>query len=99
VKGSLIGIQYEHWFFGPESWETAEAIPLQGKYTADEQTVSKHYAEFRDLGIDWLLIDWTNMLWMKPAWEQHTGATHQLEEKTDVLFKTALDGDDGHCRY
>jgi hypothetical protein len=24
VSGSLIGIQYEHWFSGPDSWKTAE---------------------------------------------------------------------------
>jgi len=57
VSDSLIGIQYEQWFYGPESWQTAEAIPLLGKYTTDEATVGKHYAQFQDLGIDWLLID------------------------------------------
>ncbi len=88
---SLIGIQYEHWFYGKETWRTAEATPLLGQYTTDEATVTKHFASFRDLGVDWLLMDWTNMLWMKPAWEQHTGETHQLEDKTDVLFRTALD--------
>jgi len=91
VSDSLIGIQYEQWFYGPESWQTAEAIPLLGKYTTDEATVGKHYAQFQDLGIDWLLIDWSNMLWSKPMWEEHTGDTQRLEEKTAVLFKTALD--------
>jgi hypothetical protein len=88
---ALIGIQYEQWFYGPESWKTAEAIPLLGKYTTDEPTVAKHYAEFQELGIDWLLIDWSNMLWSKPLWEEHTGDTLQLENKTAVLFKTAVD--------
>jgi hypothetical protein len=46
ANDSLIGIQYEHWFYSPDSWETAEAIPLQGKYTTDEQTVSNHEATF-----------------------------------------------------
>jgi hypothetical protein len=87
---SLIGIQYEQWFYGPQSWKTAEAIPLLGKYTTDETTVAKHYESFETLGIDWLLIDWSNMLWSKPAWEQHTGETGRLEEKTAVLFQTAL---------
>ena len=90
ASGSLIGIQYEQWFYGPDSWKTAEAIPLLGRYTIDEATVSKHYEAFHQLGIDWLLIDWSNMLWAKPAWELHSGETRQLEEKTAVLFQTAL---------
>jgi hypothetical protein len=90
VQGSLIGIQYEQWFYGPQSWKTAEAVPLLGKYTTEEATVSRHYAQFQQLGIDWLLIDWSNMLWSKPAWEQHTGETGRLEGKTAVLFQTAL---------
>lgn len=91
VTYSLIGIQYEQWFYGPQSWKTAEAIPLLGKYTTDERTVAAHYSEFQELGVDWLLIDWSNMLWMKPAWEQQSGEIQRLEENTAVLFKTALD--------
>jgi hypothetical protein len=89
-RGSLIGIQYEQWFHGPQSWKTAEAIPMLGRYITDEPTVARHYAEFQQLGFDWLLIDWSNMLWAKPDWEQHAGDTRQLEEKTAVLFQTAL---------
>jgi hypothetical protein len=97
VPGTLIGIQYEHWFFGPQSWKTTEAIPLMGKYTTDEPTVAKHYAQFHELGIDWLLIDWSNMLWMREAWNAQdewnpqAGETGRLVDKTAVLFKTALD--------
>jgi hypothetical protein len=88
--GSLIGIQYEQWFHGPQSWKTAEAVPLLGRYITDESTVALHYTEFEHLGFDWLLIDWSNMLWAKPEWEQHTGDIALLEEKTAVLFRTAL---------
>lgn len=87
---SLIGIQYEQWFYGPQSWKTAEAIPLLGRYTTNESIVARHYKEFESLGFDWLLIDWSNMLWAKPEWERHTGDTRLLEEKTSVLFQTAL---------
>lgn len=89
VSGSLIGIQYENWFYGPKSWETAEAIPVLGKYTSNSTIFQKHFGEFQQLGIDWLLIDWSNMLWAKPAWEEHTGATRKLEQTTAALFQTA----------
>ena len=65
-------------------------LPILGKYTTDTATVARHYEAFQQLGIDWLLIDWSNMLWTKPAWEQHTGETQRLEEKTAVLFQTAV---------
>lgn len=86
---SLIGIQYEPWFYGAQSWKTAEAVPLLGKYTTDPPTIAKHFAEFEQLGFDWLLLDWSNMLRMQPAWEQHVGETHRLEDKTAVVFETA----------
>jgi len=89
--GTLIGMQYES-FFTPHNvggWETAEAIPILGKYSSyDVQVIKKHEEWFERLGIDWLLLDWSNMLWMKPAWEEHREATKELEDATDLLFKT-----------
>lgn len=103
LSKTLIGLQYETYFtplntnWGGNS-ETAlsnlqqgteEAIPILGKYSSfDVKVLRKHEEWFEDMGIDWLLLDWSNMLWMKPAWEEHRGATHELEESTNLLFKT-----------
>jgi len=90
-SGSLIGVQYETWFTpgNAGSWETAEAVPMLGKYSSFDVTVMrKHEAWFEDLGVNWLLLDWSNMLWTKPEWEKHQGASHELEESTLLLFKT-----------
>ncbi len=89
-QGSLIGMQYETWFTSKNAtWDTAEAVPILGKYSSyDVNVVKKHAEWFQNLGINWLLIDWSNMLWMHPAWEEHTGATRQLEETTELLFET-----------
>ena len=89
--GTLMGVQYESWFTPHNlgSYESAEAIPILGKYSSyDVSAIRKHEEWFEDLGVDWLLLDWSNMLWMKPAWEEHRDATHELEETTDLLFKT-----------
>src|SRR3954454_25141973 len=86
--GSLIGLQYETWFTprNAGSFETAEGIPILGKYSSFDQKVLRKHAEwFEDLGIDWLLLDWSNMLWAEPAWEQHTGSTRELEDATELL--------------
>jgi len=89
-RGSLIGLQYETWFTpGNANWDAAEAIPILGKYSSYDAAVMRKQAEwFGELGINWLLLDWSNMLWMKPDWEEHQGATRQLEETTELLLKT-----------
>ena len=101
--GTLMGLQYETYFTNLNvGWEThrgtdipglnkgtQEAIPILGKYSSyDVNIIRKHEEWFEYLGIDWLLIDWSNFLWMSPAWEQHQGATHEIEETTELLFKT-----------
>jgi hypothetical protein len=67
--GSLIGVQYEPWFVpgAAGTWETAEAVPVLGKYNSlDPNVIRKHAEWFEDLGINWLLLDWTNPVLMKP---------------------------------
>lgn len=89
--GSLIGMQYETWFtpHNAGSFATAEAIPILGKYSSyDVSVIQKHEEWFEDLGVNWLLLDWSNMLWTQPGWEKHEGATRELEDTTALLFKT-----------
>src|ERR1035438_7139432 len=90
-SGSLIGLQYETFFtpYNVGSYETAEAIPILGKYSSyDVNVIRKHEEWFEDLGIDWLLLDWSNMLWSHPEWEKHDGSTGEIETTTALLFKT-----------
>ena len=68
--GTMIGMQYETWFTpgNAGSFETAEAIPVLGKYSSfDVKVLRKHAEWFGELGIDWLLLDWSNMLWAEPS--------------------------------
>lgn len=100
---TFIGLQYETYFTPLNTvWSgnkntgvsglqrgTEEAIPILGKYSSyDVSALEKHERWFEDMGVNWLLIDWSNMLWMKPAWEKHTGATAELEKSTKLLFET-----------
>lgn len=101
--GTLIGLQYESYFTPLNTtWGgqrktgvpslvqgTQEAIPILGKYSSfDVPILKKHEQQFEYMGINWLLLDWTNLLGMKPAWEEHHGASHELEESTALLFNT-----------
>ena len=101
--GTLIGMQYETYFTPHNTvWSgknetavtslqqgTQEAIPILGEYSSfDVATLKTHEQWFEDLGINWLLLDWSNLLAMKPVWEEHQGATQELEQSTALLFKT-----------
>ncbi len=88
--GTLFGMDYEPWFTPKNvTWDTAEAVPLLRKYSSyDVSIIRKHAQWFGYLGINWVLVDWSNMLWMKPPWEKQTGAVKQLEETTRLLFET-----------
>jgi hypothetical protein len=55
--------------------------------------IKKHAQWFNYLGIDWILIDWTNMLWMTPPWEAHSGGTKELEETAELFIKTYAEMD------
>lgn len=92
--GTLMGMQYETWFtpHNNGNYATAEAIPILGKYSSfDVPVLRKHEEWFEGMGIDWLLLDWSNMLWAKPPWEEHKGSTAELEKSTELLFKTYSD--------
>lgn len=103
VSRSLIGIQYENYFTPNNAnslpgfsgnWTTAESIPVLGKYDSYNVDVIKKHAEwFNYLGIDWILIDWTNMLGMKPPWEAHTGGVKELEETAGLFIRTYAEMD------
>ncbi len=50
--------------------------------------IKKHEEWFEYLGIDWLLLDWTNFLIAKTPWEEHRDATGEAEQTTELIFKT-----------
>src|ERR1017187_5970918 len=101
---TLIGLQYESFFtphnvnwtppVGPSGSiglynGSAEAIPVLGKYSSyDVKIIRKHEEWFEYLGIDWLLLDWTNFLIAKTPWEEHRDATGEAEQTTELIFKT-----------
>jgi hypothetical protein len=89
---TLIGLQYETYFtpHNVGNWKTAEAEPVLGNYDSyDTRIMEVHEDWFEQIGVDWLLLDWSNMLGVKdPAWEAHAGATREIEETTELLLRT-----------
>ncbi len=86
----LVGIDYEPWFTPLNvTWSTAEAIPLLGKYPSINPLVIRQHALWLDkMGINYILIDWSNNLWGKNHWSQRAPNVRELIHATTVLMKT-----------
>jgi hypothetical protein len=59
-----IGLWYTVWWTADDQfhhWSDCDILPLRGRYGAgDPEVIAAHYAAFRDLAIDFLIMDDTN---------------------------------------
>lgn len=59
-----IGMWYTAWWTKDDQfghWTRCHRFPVRGRYTAgDPEVIAAHYAQFRDLGVDFLIMDDTN---------------------------------------
>ena len=94
--GHLYCIQYENWF-GDSSWETAEAVPLIGFYDShDEDVIRQHILWFVDMGINSIMLDWSNHIWGDTNWSQRgEGARAIISNTTFFLEVLAKMRDEG----
>ncbi len=60
-----IGLWYTAWWTANDNfrhWTNCHRFPVLGKYSSgDYSTITNHFAQFRDLGIDFLIMDDTNV--------------------------------------
>ncbi len=85
----LVGIEYEPWFTPLNAtWSTAEAIPLMGKYPFIPAVIRQHALWLDKMGINYIMIDWTNNLWGDRYFSQMGTYAKQLLAATTLLFKT-----------
>lgn len=86
----LIGMEYEPWFTPLNAtWDTAEAVPLVGRYDSFQKTVIRqHCLWFDEIGVDYLLVDWSNNLWGKESWKDRAPGVDELIRSTLLLFDT-----------
>ena len=86
----LVGMEYEPWFTPLNAtWSTAEAIPLLGKYSSFNPAVIRQHALWLDqMGINYILIDWSNNLWGKTHFNQCPPGARQIIHATTVLLQT-----------
>jgi hypothetical protein len=59
-----IGMWYTAWWTKDDQfshWARCHRLPARGRYTAgDPEVIAAHYAELRDIGVDFLIMDDTN---------------------------------------
>jgi len=94
--GHLYCIQYENWF-EDSSWNTAEAVPVIGFYNShNENVIRQHILWFVDIGINSIMLDWSNHIWGDTSWEQRgEGARDIINNTTFFLEVLAKMRDEG----
>ena len=64
VRRPALGLWYTVWWTKDDQfnhWSECNRFPTRGRYGAGEpEVIADHYAQFRDLGIDFLIMDDTN---------------------------------------
>ena len=83
----LYCIQYENWFVN-SSWETAEAVPIIGLYDSyNEDVIRQHILWFVDMGINSILLDWSNHIWGDTHWDQRGEGARTIINNTNVFLE------------
>jgi hypothetical protein len=85
-----IGMDWEPWFTPLNaSWATAEAVPLIGYYPSlNKDVIRQHILWMNAIGVDFLLVDWSNNIWGATHWKEHPPGVDQLIESTTALMQT-----------
>jgi hypothetical protein len=88
--GTLFGMQWEPWLTPHNAWwTTAQAVPVQGFYSSYDRDVTRqHLLWFADLGVDFLMADWSNHLWEKQHWHERGDATAEIIHATELALES-----------
>ncbi|MCL5997527.1 MAG: hypothetical protein M1546_15940 [Chloroflexi bacterium] len=89
-SGTLFGMQWEPWFTGDaRRWGTAQAVPLLGFYDSYNPAVTRqHILWFMDLGVDFILPDWSNHIWGCAHWHERSDGTNAIVHATTLALET-----------
>ena len=97
-EGHLFCIQWEPWFTNSShSWHGAEAVPVIGLYDSyNEDAIRQHVLWFMDLGVDFIMPDWSNHIWSKKHWNEIDNGARAIVHATtcflEVLAKMRVEG-------
>jgi hypothetical protein len=88
-NGHLFAVQWESWFIpGPGSWTSAEAVPVVGFYDSyNEDVIRQHVLWFMDLGVNFIMPDWSNHIWSKKHWNEIDDGARAIVHATTVFLE------------
>jgi hypothetical protein len=89
---TLFAMQWEPWFTPGRKWTSAQAIPLMGLYESTNPDVSRqHILWFMDMGIDFIIPDWSNHIWGKKHWDERSTGSDQILHCTQMFLEVLAD--------
>lgn len=85
----LFGVQWESWFTpGSATWSSAEAVPVVGFYDSyNEDVIRQHVLWFMDLGVNFIMPDWSNHIWGKKHWNEAEDGARAIVHATTVFLE------------
>ena len=89
----LVCVQWEPWFTPQNAyWQTAQAVPVVGLYDSyNRDVVRQHILWFVDLGIDFIMPDWSNHIWEKQHWDERPDGANEIIHATSLLLEALAD--------
>ncbi len=86
---TLVCMQWEPWF-GPDTcfWDSAHAVPVVGFHdSCDPDVLRQHFLWFADMGIDFLMADWSNHIWGKEHWNERSPRCNAIIHATEMALE------------
>ena len=85
----LVCVQWEPWFTPQNAyWQTAQAVPVVGFYDSyNRDVLRQHILWFMDLGVDFIMPDWSNHIWGKQHWDERPDSTNEIIHATSLLLE------------
>lgn len=86
---TAVGMQWEPWFTPRNAyWQTAQAVPLMGFYDSYNADVTRqHLLWFMEIGVDFILPDWSNHIWGAQHWDERPDNTAEIIHATELTLE------------
>lgn len=89
---TLFGVQWESWFTHERSWITAQGVPVMGIYdSTDPDVYRQQILWFMDMGIDFIIPDWSNHMWGKKHWTERSNSADGILHTTQIFLEVLAD--------